>query len=86
VPVGLDLRKDNVHELKQLGYEAHRLPVEDLDGRERFTVINMADVLEHMPFPKARLAAAHRLLRQGGILFLSMPNMEKHGLAAAARQ
>jgi hypothetical protein len=39
-----------------------------------------------MPFPKARLAAAHRLLRQGGILFLSMPNMEKHGLAAAARQ
>ena len=36
----------------------------------------MADVLEHMPFPKAGLAAAHRLLRQGGVLFLSMPNME----------
>jgi protein O-GlcNAc transferase len=76
VPVGLDLRKDSVHALKQLGYEAHSLPVEELDGRERFTVISMADVLEHMPFPKAGLAAAHRLLRQGGILFLSMPNME----------
>jgi hypothetical protein len=49
---------------KQLGYEAHSLPVEELDGRERFTVISMADVLEHMPFPKAGLAAAHRLLRQ----------------------
>ena len=76
VPAGLDLREANVRALKQLGYEAHCLPVEELDGRERFSVISMADVLEHMPFPKAGLAAAHRLLRQGGVLFLSMPNME----------
>lgn len=75
-PVGLDLRKDNVHALKQLGYEAHCLPVDWLEGCNRFTVISMADVLEHMPFPKAGLAAAHRLLHQGGVLFLSMPNME----------
>jgi len=36
----------------------------------------MADVLEHMPFPKAGLTAAHRLLRPDGVLFLSMPNMD----------
>ena len=36
----------------------------------------MADVLEHMPFPKAGLAAAHRLLRPDGVLFLSMPNID----------
>ncbi|MGA9486002.1 MAG: tetratricopeptide repeat protein [Methylocella sp.] len=76
VPAGLDLRKDSVHALKQLGYEAHCLPIEKLDYRERFNVISMADVLEHMPFPKAGLAAAYGLLRQGGVLFLSMPNME----------
>jgi protein O-GlcNAc transferase len=76
VPAELDLRKDNVHALKQLGYEAHCVPVEELDYRERFNVISTADVLEHMPFPKAGLAATHRLLRQGGVLFLSMPNME----------
>ncbi|HUB63100.1 MAG TPA: tetratricopeptide repeat protein [Methylocella sp.] len=76
VPVGLDLRKDNVHALKQLGYEAHCVTIEELDDSQRFNVVSMADVLEHMPFPKVGLAAAHRLLRTGGILFLSMPNME----------
>jgi len=75
-PAGLDLRKDNVVALKQLGYEAHCMPIEELEGQERFNVISMADVLEHMPFPKEGLAAAYRLLSRGGVIFLSMPNME----------
>jgi protein O-GlcNAc transferase len=37
----------------------------------------MADVLEHMPLPKSGLAAAHRLLRPEGVLFLSMANIDK---------
>jgi protein O-GlcNAc transferase len=76
VPAGLDLRKENVHALKQLGYEAHCLPIEQLYDQERFNIVSMADVLEHMPFPKIGLAAAHRLLRANGALFLSMPNMD----------
>jgi predicted SAM-dependent methyltransferase len=36
----------------------------------------MADVLEHMPFPQEGLAATRRLLRPGGILFVSMPNYD----------
>jgi len=36
----------------------------------------MAGVLEHLPFPKTGLAAAHWLLRPNGVLFLSMPNMD----------
>ena len=75
-PAGLDLRKESVTALKQLGYEAYCLPIEELDCPDRFTVVSMADVLEHMPFPKAGLAAAHRLMRQDGVLFLSMPNTE----------
>jgi protein O-GlcNAc transferase len=76
IPAGLDLRKDSVTALKQLGYEAHCLPIEEFDDPGRFNVVSMADVLEHMPFPKAGLVAAHGLLRQNGVLFLSMPNME----------
>jgi predicted SAM-dependent methyltransferase len=34
----------------------------------------MADVLEHMPFPPEGVSAARRLLRPGGVLFMSMPN------------
>ena len=75
-PVGLDLRKDNVAMLKSLGYEAHCAPIESLDGDGRYDVVSMADVLEHMPFPKTGLNAARRLLRPGGALFLSMPNMD----------
>ncbi len=75
-PVGLDLRKDNVAVLQSLGYEAHCLPIEALDGDGRYSVVSMADVLEHMPFPKTGLLAARRLLHPGGALFLSMPNMD----------
>jgi hypothetical protein len=62
--------------LLKLGYEAHCLPIEELDHKARYSVISMADMLEHMPFPKTGLAAAHRLLRPDGVLFLSMPNMD----------
>ena len=74
--VGLDLRMDNVEALQRLGFEAHCLSIEAFDAPGRFAVVTMADVLEHMPFPKIGLAAAHRLLRPGGTLFLSMPNAE----------
>jgi 2-polyprenyl-3-methyl-5-hydroxy-6-metoxy-1,4-benzoquinol methylase len=57
--------------------EAYCVPIEDMEGGAgRYSVISMADVLEHMPYPKAGLKAAHRLLRPGGVLFVSMPNMD----------
>ena len=71
-----DLSDANVRALNRLGYEAHCLPIEELDHNACYNVISMADVLEHLPFPKAGLAPAHRLLRPDGVLFLSMPNMD----------
>ncbi|MBF0461939.1 MAG: class I SAM-dependent methyltransferase [Magnetococcales bacterium] len=74
-PVGIDLREDNVRILRSLGFEAHSIPIETFDHPDRFSVISMADVLEHMPFPCRGLQAAQRLLHANGVLFLSMPNM-----------
>jgi protein O-GlcNAc transferase len=74
-PVGVDRRWKNVEALTKLGYEAHCLPVEELDFRARFSVISMAGVLETVPYPKVTLKAAHRLLAKGGVLFVSVPNM-----------
>lgn len=74
--VGLDLRQGNVEALRGLGIESHCLDVERLDQPGRFAVISMADVLEHMPYPSVGLTAAHKLLRPGGALFVSMPNMD----------
>lgn len=56
------------------GIEGHCIDITKFDPNGRYAVISMADVLEHMPYPRAGLDAAHRLLRPDGILFLSMPN------------
>jgi protein O-GlcNAc transferase len=73
--VGLDLREESVARMRAMGFEAHAVDLEKFDAPP-FDVISMADVLEHMPFPKPALAKAHSLLAADGLLFLSMPNMD----------
>jgi protein O-GlcNAc transferase len=74
--VGIDLRSANVEKMRQIGYEAHAVEFEVYRPNLTFDVISMADVLEHMPFPTRALEHAHSLLRQGGLLFMSMPNSD----------
>jgi protein O-GlcNAc transferase len=87
--VGLDLRTSSVERMRAAGVEAHAvdLAVFAPTGGP-FDVISMADVLEHMPFPRRALARAHTLLAEGGHLFLSMPTMDAAAWRAldAARQ
>ena len=75
-PVGVDLRATSAAALAKLGIESHCVELSNLDNGGRYSVVSMADVLEHMPFPKGGLLAAHRLLVAGGVLFLSMPNSD----------
>jgi SAM-dependent methyltransferase len=75
-PLGLDLRPTSVEALEKLGIEARCADLSTLDEPGRFAVISLADVLEHMPFPKQGLDAARRLLRADGALFVSMPNYD----------
>jgi 2-polyprenyl-3-methyl-5-hydroxy-6-metoxy-1,4-benzoquinol methylase len=74
--VGLDLREANVRLMQQFGYETYALEFENYRPSDPFDVISMADVLEHMPFPKQALRHAWALLRDGGLLFVSMPNSD----------
>ncbi len=71
--VGIDLRSANVAALRGLGCEAHELSVEALEGEATYSVISMADVLEHMPYPETAVAAAARLLSADGVIFISLP-------------
>jgi SAM-dependent methyltransferase len=75
-PFGIDLREQSVAAMQTLGIEARRVDLTALEEPQRFSVISMADVLEHMPFPREGLAAAKRLLRPDGVLFASMPNYD----------
>jgi SAM-dependent methyltransferase len=76
VPIGIDLRRQNVEMLRKLGIDAFCQDIKSLELEPRCSVISMADVLEHMPFPKEGLKAAYDLLEDSGVMFLSMPNSE----------
>jgi len=75
-PVGLDLRIDNVTTMSSAGIESYCKDITDLYLNSKCSVISMADVLEHVPYPGNALRAAHRLLSDAGVLFVSMPNIE----------
>jgi len=74
--IGTDPRIDNVETLLRIGYMAYWNAIEEIESIDRFSVISMANVLQREPFPKRALAAAHRLLRKDGALFISVPNMD----------
>ena len=74
--VGTDLRTDNVNKLRGMGFEAYCADIHELDAEGRFNVVSMADVLEHVPFPGTALQSVNRLMRPGGAIFVSMPNMD----------
>lgn len=84
--VGLDLREANVTLMAEFGFEVYEVEFEDYVPDELFNVISMADVLEHMPFPKQALRHAHTLLAEGGLLFLSMPNADAFVWSFFSRQ
>lgn len=74
--VGCDLRPAAVAALQAAGIEAHVSDIAQLNLPRPCQVISMADVLEHMPYPKTGLAAARERLADGGVLLLSMPNID----------
>lgn len=74
--VGLDMRPATVAMMRDFGYEAHAVDIEDYRPSELFDVVSMCDVLEHMPHPKKALERVHGMMRDGGLLFVSMPNSD----------
>jgi protein O-GlcNAc transferase len=75
--VGLDVREQNVRLMRDAGYNVQRVDFEAFDGGP-FDVISMADVLEHVAFPKQALLHAAALMSAGGLLLLSMPNADSY--------
>jgi 2-polyprenyl-3-methyl-5-hydroxy-6-metoxy-1,4-benzoquinol methylase len=76
--LGLDLRVKNIEDIRNLGITAYHGTLLDLAGDPEFTstpsVISMADVVEHEPFPVDVLRCARELIDSSGTLLISMPN------------
>lgn len=74
--VGLDARHETVERLLGLGYRAIQGDLMDAPLEGVFSVISMADVLEHLPDPRAALLRVRNLLAKDGALFVSCPNRD----------
>jgi SAM-dependent methyltransferase len=75
-PLGIDTRSSCVEHASSLGLEAACASIEQLDGEDLYDVISFSDVLGYCPFPVSTLATAARLLRPGGLVYLSTPNLD----------
>lgn len=73
---GIDLRDESVAQLREWGFDVQAVALEDYHPAEPFDVVSLADVLEHMPFPRDALRRVRELLRPEGLLFVSMPNAD----------
>ena len=67
-----DKAKSNLQRLPNFG-ELYTGPVDDI--QQRFDVVTMIHSLEHMPDPLVSLREASRLLKEGGTLFVEIPNV-----------
>jgi SAM-dependent methyltransferase len=74
--LGLDLRAASVARMNTLGHDARCCDIGEVDEPGAFQVISLADVIEHLPYPRAAIEHAATLLQPGGVLFVSTPNFE----------
>jgi 2-polyprenyl-3-methyl-5-hydroxy-6-metoxy-1,4-benzoquinol methylase len=72
---GIDLAKDAIAIARSFGVECREEDffASTLDG-ERFDVITMTELIEHVPAPGRFLQRARELLGPGGLLYLTTPN------------
>jgi 2-polyprenyl-3-methyl-5-hydroxy-6-metoxy-1,4-benzoquinol methylase len=73
---GLDINRSVEEECKRKGISISMSSLEKAKfPQEFFDVIILNDVLEHTTTPTTMIAAAHRLLKKEGILFIVTPNI-----------
>ena len=75
LPTGLDMRNTSIKMLKPYIDDVRNQDFLEVDELGQYDVISMADVLEHVPFPKPFLIHAHQLLKADGVIFISLPNL-----------
>lgn len=79
--VGVDPDPRAVAGCRAQGFEVLCGGIEQLAGQEnRFDVITLNHVIEHLHDPVSILAGCHELLKPGGRLWLETPNIESSGL------
>jgi len=74
---GVELSQDAVaYAREEFGLDVENKPFEVMKLPENyFDVVTMWQVLEHLPYPLATLEKVHRILKTGGLLVVSTPDI-----------
>lgn len=73
--IGLDARAEAVSRIQALGLNAMQADFMALKFEVTLDVLSMMDVLEHIPYPADALRKAAEVLRPGGLIVVSMPDL-----------
>ena len=71
---GLELNPSDVALARTRGHQVRSCTIEEIAADERYDVITMWDVFEHIPDPHLFLDQLFARLAPGGVLFLQIPN------------
>jgi len=75
---GIEISQDAAeYAIREFGLDVEAKPFEGLRFSENsFDVVTLWQVLEHVPFPLMVLKEVHRILKPGGLVIASTPNIE----------
>ncbi len=75
--IGIDIAIEDVLKMQQLGYDVRVIDAHDMSSHnfpEKFDVIVLGDVIEHLTNPGMVLTEAKKLLAPDGKIIISVPN------------
>lgn len=77
---GVDFDEQAVRAARDAGFQVHHGGIEVFEGvEERYDVITLNHVIEHVHDPVELLGRVHSLLKPGGVLWIETPNVESLG-------
>ncbi|MCU6434919.1 methyltransferase domain-containing protein [Undibacterium sp. Jales W-56] len=90
--IGIEMDADAAEQARKVCLAVYEVNLDDRDwvqvlsGQEKFDVVVVADVLEHLRNPRACIANVRRLLTDDGIVIISTPNIAHGGVIAGLMQ
>lgn len=73
---GVEIRNDVCDIARAKGHRVHCGRFEELELSERFDLVNLSQVIEHVADPRGFVRRIHEVLRPGGIFVLETPNTD----------
>jgi len=61
---------------ERYGIKMTKAKIEEIEDQNRYDVVTLLDLIEHIPRPSEMLKECHRVIKPGGVLAVLTPNVE----------